>query len=788
MKINEKSWDKNFEKPIYTEWKNSRSYMFDDKKRKIFSIDTPPPYVNTPIHIGHAVVYTLMDMFARFKRMKGYNVLFPLGLDRNGLPIEMEAEKKFNVHLHEVERDKFLEMCKKILEESTSASEDYFLQLGISFNSWEVGDKIGDMYLTDSPEYRALTQATFIELWNKGLIYEDKRINNYCPGCRTTIADAEVDYRDIQSNFVKVKFKVEETGEEITIGTTRPELICTCGMVIFNPADNRYSHLEGKHAITPIFEKTVEIRAHPFADMEKGTGIVMMCSAGDSNDIRFFREMKLEPTIAINEDGTMNSNAGFLEGMNIKGARKKIIDELKNLGLVAGEQQIFHRTPICERSKHEIEFIAMPEYYLRQVMFRKKMKELSKKMNFYSESSRSILLDWIDNITIDWPISRRRYYGTEIPLWRCKACGLQLVPEKGKYYQPWKEPAEKCKCGGELVGDGRVFDTWFDSSISPLYILHWQKNKKFFSMNYPCIIRPQGKEIVRNWLYYTLLKCYLLTGHVPFRDVWIHHHMLDEKGKKMSKSLKNFIMPKDVLDKHGAEPFRLWCALEGNITETDFRCSFERIEGADKTLTKLWNIARFISQFPEAKKSRAITATDRWILAELDSLIKTAEKSYEKYDFHKPATNMRHFLWETFASHYLELVKCRAYNHEGKFSASEQSSAVFTLYHCLNNMLKLMAPIVPFITQKLYDDIWKKNIHNESFPKLLGRKKMMFTTEDISNLNSLIWKEKKERGLSLRAEVSEAMLPKKFKAIEKDIAACHNIKKISYGKNLSVVI
>jgi len=439
-----KAWSKDYEKEIYEKWKKEKRYAFDKKsKKKIYSIDTPPPYVNTPIHIGQATTYVLMDFFARFKRMTGQNVLFPLGLDRNGLPIEMAAEKKFNVKLTSIDRNKAIDYCEEILKESSLESTDTFLKSGISFNSWELGNEPGDVYHTDSPEYRSLTQETFIDMWNKDLIYEDDRANNWCPGCQTTIADAEIEYKDLPAFFNHVKFKVKETGEDIIIATTRPELICTCGMIIFNPKDKRYKHLEGKTAITPIFEQEVLIKSHPAAEMDKGTGIMMMCSFGDVTDIRFFKEQGLEPVIAINKDGTMNKNAGFLEGINAREAQKKIAMELQSRGLLVEQKKLVHRTPVCERSKDTIEFINMKEFYVKQIEFKDKMKELAKKMNFYSPKSRQILIDWINSVNIDWPISRRRYYATEIPLWYDQKNKYIALSPKGKYYKPWKEQPPK---------------------------------------------------------------------------------------------------------------------------------------------------------------------------------------------------------------------------------------------------------------------------------------------------------------------------------------------------------
>ncbi len=805
-RIKSKRWSSQIEDTISNEWKKSWPYGFDEKsKRAVYSIDTPPPYVNTPVHIGQATTYVLMDMFARFRRMTGHNVLFPLGLDRNGLPIEMAAEKKSGKKLTDMPRKDAIELCQKILEEASLASVESFIRLGISFNSWKKGPGIGELYETDSPDYRALTQETFIDMLSKGLIYEDNRVNNFCPGCQTTLADAEVEYENRSGFFYNVRFRVKETGEDLIIATTRPELLCTIGMVIFNPADKRYRHLEGKTAIAPVFEKEIPIKSHPSAEIEKGTGIMMVCSFGDLADIRFFREQNIDPVIAIDKNGRMNSNAGILEGLSVKEARKMIVEELEKTDLIIEKIPTSeHRTPICERSKDAIEFIAMPEFYVKQVEFRNDMKKLAKKLNFFAPKSRQIMLDWIESVSIDWPISRRRFYATEVPLWYCSKCGEKIIPPKGRYYQPWKEepPKEseglkkgKCaKCGSDSFrGEERVFDTWFDSSISPLYILKYRKDPKgFFEKSHPCSLRPQGKEIIRTWLYYTVLKDWLLTGKLIFSDVWINYHILDEKGKKMSKSKGNVIDPKKVLDMFGAEPFRLWAAIEGNLDKTDFRCSFERIQGTGKTLTKLWNVSRFISMFPEPKaKPKKLCALDEWILSETENIVRYSRERYEKYDFHNPAARMKNFIWETFASHYLELVKQRAYNENSKYTKDEQNSALYTLNYVIDRIMLVLAPVLPFLTHSVYTDLRGKDIHSEKFPEAdekLIKADPGFTTKDIISFNSAVWKAKKDKELSLKEPVSSATVPDKLKKIEKDLIPTHGIKNIRYGKKLVVSI
>jgi len=709
----EKNWTIETEKEITSGWKKSELFRFDKKAKKIYSIDTPPPYVNAPIHIGQAVTYCYMDFFARYKRMKGFEIIFPLGLDNNGLPIEMATEKKFGVNPFQIGRDKFIEYCKKLLEQAGVESIDTFEKLGISFTSYKEGNHIGSVYKTDSPEYRKITQATFIDLFKKGLVYEDTRINNWDPKLQTTIADSEIEYKDIPSTFNYIKWKVKETGEEIIIGTTRPELICTCGMIIFNPDDKRYKHLKGKTAISPLFNKEIIIKPHSLADIEKGTGLVMMCSAGDLSDIQFFREQNITPVIAINKDGTMNRDSGFLEGLKVRDARKKIIDKLKEKNLIVKQESITHRTPVSERSGAEIEFIEMEEYYLKQIKFKEEIKKISDKIRFFPEEARKLLIDWIDSISIDWPISRRRFYATPIPIWKSEKGNLVALGKEGKYHEPWKnkpgmdfEVYEDGKKKGlvkdfpkeKWEGETRVFDTWMDSSISELTILKYYEDNSFFKKAYPCSLRPQGKEIVRTWLYYTVLRGYLETKKPCFKDVWIHQHIADEKGYKMSKSKGNVINPQNLLKNYGGEAVRLWAATEGDLSKQDLKCSEERIKAELKTLNKIWNLSKFVILFEKPDKKPKLFPTDSLFIDYINYLTKFCEENYDIYDFYHPAVELRKFVWDIFASNYVEMIKARAYNQEGNFSKEESDSAKWTLHFLLERFLTLLYPINPQIT------------------------------------------------------------------------------------------
>jgi valyl-tRNA synthetase len=777
-KIEEIHWKADIEEEVLKKWEEEKLYSFDLKaSRPVYSIDTPPPYINTPVHIGHAYTYVWMDAIARYRRMKGYNVLFPMGFDRNGLPIEVQAEKEFKMDIRRTSREEFIEKCKELLEKYGNISQYTFKRLGLSVNSWEKKYELGGLYETDDPEYRKLTQETFILLFKKGLVYESERTANYCPDCKTTISDAEVEYREEPTTLYYINFQLKN-GESITIATTRPELLPACKLIIYNPEDERYEGLKGKKAKIPIFNHVVEIIPHPYAKPEFGTGLMMVCSYGDSGDIMILRELEIKPTYVIDEEGRMNENAGPYKGLKVKDAKARIAQDLERLGFLVKKETVIHRIPICWRSKTPIEFIPTKEIYLKQIKFREELLKAVEGMKFFAPRSKNLLIDWINGLKVDWVISRRRYYGTEIPLWYCKNCGHTYVPEPGRYYRPWREnpPIERCpKCDStEFIGEERIFDTWFDSSSSQQYILGYLWNRKFFEENYPCSLRPQGKEIVRNWLYFTFLKSYLLFNKPPFKHVWIHMHVVDEKGIKMSKSLGNVVDPQEVIKRYGAEAFRIWSFLEGDITEGDIRCSYSRIEGNAKFLTKLWNMARFISSFPIVKDEK-LTATDKWIIGELNNLIKRVDRFNEEYSFNRSALTIRDFSWNLFAAHYIEMVKPRAYGTKG-FTEEEQKAAWFTLHMVFRNLLLLLAPLVPFITDHIYRKLYsKRSIHAEEFPKPIEiDEDLTHMTEEITAFNSQIWNFKKLQGKSLRDPI-KIEIPHKLKRFAKDLIAMHHI-------------
>ena len=773
--------------------------LFDarDNEREPFTIDTPPPSPSGRWHIGAVAHYALIDMIARSRRKAGANVLFPWGVDRNGINIELFVERKYDRPLSEWDREEFIRVCQKEIGANTADLENIARRITMSCD-------FANGYRTDSPQYRSVTQRSFIELWNKGQIVEELRPNAYDPSLGTTIADAEIYYEERTTKLLHMGWEVEggESGATLDfqgpllIATTRPELLCACQAVLVHPDDERYLKLHEARAILPLYGRSVPILPHAYADSEFGSGVVMICSFGDTGDVQLFRELGLAPIAAIDLDGRLTREAGpDLEGLTVMEARKRAGELLEKAGAIEKVEDIEQKFPICERSKQPIEIILLKEWYVKQTHVIDELRAMVDLIEFHPAKHRQILLDWLDSVSIHWPISRRRYYHTEIPLWYCAKCKEPHVPRPGPYYRSWIDPApfDRCtKCGhGEFVGEEKVFDTWMDSSNSNNFVIGYGQDPQLMDRLFPCTIRPQGRDIVRTWLYYTLLKSYLLRGGPGFKHVWITGLGMDERGRKMSKSVGNIIDPDEMLDKFGSEAFRFWIASECTIGD-DFRISPERIEGSFKFLQKLFNVSRFCSMFSlnegdasETTKEgeagprplplplpveppTALEPVDKWILAELAALQDKCQEGYAEFNFFVPATAIRSFVWNLFAPHYLELVKSRAYEGD--------EAAIWTLHHCLNTVLHQLAIITPcfahHIASELYGDadiqhsaappatllapaLAPDRSTDDEFKKEV--KGWTALTDRITEFNSQIWKAKKDSGTSLAAPLPEEL-------------------------------
>ncbi|MBV23368.1 MAG: valine--tRNA ligase [Euryarchaeota archaeon] len=816
-KITDKRWSIDLEKRIqeehYGESYNNRYSFNPDSKKEIFVIDTPPPYPSGTWHIGAVAQYSMIDVIARSQRLLGKEVYFPWGVDRNGINIEFTVEKKTGKKMRTFNRGDFIDICRDTIEEYTQAMRETACRVGLSC-SFE------NEYLTDSPEYRSVSQSIFVDLFKQGNIVEDLRPNIYDPVEGTTIADAEVQRISRSTKLCDVIWETED-GDQVIITTTRPELICACGIVLVHPEDSRYTHLIGKEIRLPLAvngrSKKVLISSHHSVKMEFGSGVLMVCSFGDQNDVSVFREFGLEPFVAINLDGEMTEISGPLSGLAVIEARKKAIEILEQENKLSSIKDHEQEIPVSERGNNPVEIILLKEWYVRQTHTLERMNELVSDINFIPPRNKQFLDDWMQNISIDWPISRRRWYHTEVPIWYTEDESKVVVPPSGVYVQPWRDsPPEgsevldretKETLGkyeemkgqlGVLTGEEKVFDTWMDSSNSNLFVSGYGKNQDLFNRAFPTALRPQGKEIVRTWLYYTLLKSTLLLDKPGFANVWIDGLGMDPWGRKMSKSLGNGIDANSVLEcgsggrtgswkikgtdgkqihlkanKIGSECFRLWKACDAQVGD-DFHINPEEIEAKYfGVLTKIFNVARFASQFEVPSnlnsKPNNLEIEDEWILSEFSQMMIKVEESWSKVDIYNASQSIKNFSTGVFPSHWLEMVKSRLYDGD--------EAAAWTLHRIVRDILTSLSPICPFFTHYLSTILYaKSSVDVREFPDIIASKyELLKLTNHVIEFNSEVWKIKKDNGISLNTEISDVKIPEELVILSDSLIRMHRI-------------
>ena len=816
-KITDKRWSIDLEKRIqeehYGETYNSRYSFNPDSKKEIFVIDTPPPYPSGTWHIGAVAQYSMIDVIARSQRLLGKEVYFPWGVDRNGINIEFTVEKKTGKKMRTFERGNFIDICRETIEEYTQAMRETACRVGLSC-SFE------NEYLTDSPEYRSVSQSIFVDLFKQGNIVEDLRPNIYDPVEGTTIADAEVQRISRSTKLCDVIWETED-GENVIITTTRPELICACGIVLVHPEDSRYSHLIGKEIHLPLAvngrSKKVIISSHHSVKMEFGSGVLMVCSFGDQNDVSVFREFGLDPFVAINLKGEMTEISGPLSGLSVIEARKKAIEILEQENKLSSIKDHEQEIPVSERGNNPVEIILLKEWYVKQIHTLERMNELVSEINFIPPRNKQFLDDWMQNISIDWPISRRRWYHTEVPIWYTEDGSKVVVPPSGVYVQPWRDLPpmdsevldretketlgiyEDMKAQlGELTGEEKVFDTWMDSSNSNLFVSGYGKNQELFEKAFPTALRPQGKEIVRTWLYYTLLKSTLLLDKPGFANVWIDGLGMDPWGRKMSKSLGNGIDANSVLEcgsggrtgswkikgtdgkqihlkanKIGSECFRLWKACDAQVGD-DFHINPEEIEAKYfGVLTKIFNVARFASQFevPSDLNSEPnnLEIEDQWILSEFSQMMTKVEESWSKVDIYNAAQSIKNFSTGVFPSHWLEMTKSRLYDGD--------EAAAWTLHRIVRDVLTSLSPICPFFTHYLSTTLYaNSSVDVREFPDIIASKsEFLNLTNHVIEFNSEVWKLKKDNGISLNTEIPNVKIPKELEILSDSLIRMHRI-------------
>ncbi|MDG1546477.1 MAG: class I tRNA ligase family protein [Candidatus Poseidoniaceae archaeon] len=823
----EKRWSIDLEKKIQEahsedEQQYTERYGFNpDSGKEIFVIDTPPPYPSGTWHIGAVAQYSMIDVIARSQRLLGKEVYFPWGVDRNGINIEFVVERNTKRKMKTYDRDEFLSLCKETIEEFTQAMRNTAKRVGLSCD-------FSKEYLTDSPEYRQVTQAIFVELFKKGEIVEDLRPNIYDPVEGTTIADAEVERLSRRTKLIDIKWYTDD-GTEVIISTTRPELICACGVVVVHPDDERYRDLIGKRIKLPIpvngRQTSVEIKTHASVKSEFGSGVLMVCSFGDQNDVAVFRELGLTPFRAIDLDGCMTDIAGPWAGQKVLEARKAVTEYLEENGKIAEIVEREQEIPVSERGKNPVEIILLKEWYVRQTHIQDEMKQHIEEIQFHPSRNKQFLIDWMDNISIDWPISRRRWYHTEIPIWYSEDETKIIVPPSGTYVQPWKDSPpngsrvldretredlgsyqDLQESVGNITGEEKVFDTWMDSSKSNLFVNGYLNHTEVFEKAFPTALRPQGKEIVRTWLYYTLLKSTLLLNKPGFEHVWIDGLGMDPWGRKMSKSLGNGIDADSVLEcgaggktgswkvkgpdktvslranKIGSECFRLWKACDAQVGD-DFHINPEEIEKKYfGVLTKIFNVARFASMFPCPDDLDTVpedlAIEDRWIIAEFQNTMSIVQNSWAGLDIYTATQALKSFATGVLPSHWLEMVKTRLYD--------EDKAAAWTIHRIVRDFLSAFSPICPFFSHHISQTIYSKSaVDVDSFPEVIVAELSVDTiegdnlrklTNSIQEFNSATWNGKKDAGISLNKPISGITIPEELVEFTKILTSMHSLE------------
>ncbi|PIN85995.1 valine--tRNA ligase [Candidatus Woesearchaeota archaeon CG10_big_fil_rev_8_21_14_0_10_44_13] len=772
-------------------WEKEKIYKFDPlSKKKIFSIDTPPPTVSGKMHIGHAFSYSQQDFIARYKRMRGFNVFYPFGTDDNGLATIRLVESMKKVKGTMMGRDEFINLTLEVLSEVRPKYISDWKRIGTSAD-------FSIYYTTIDNHCRKISQKSFIDIYKAGREYRKEAPTLWCPECQTAIAQVEMEDREFESFFNDIVFKLED-GSDLIIATTRPELLPACVAIFAHPDDKRYRKLFGKKAKVPLFNHEVPILPDEKADPEKGTGAVMCCTFGDQTDMEWYYKHKLPLKVAITKDGRMNELAPGYEEKTIKEARKAIIEDLKNHKLLLSQTPIKHAVNVHERCGTPVEILQTNQWFIRYLDLRDKFMEAGNRLNWYPDHMKNRYDNWIKGLQWDWCISRQRHFGIPIPVWYCSKCGEVILPDESQLpVDPVKDkPKKKCKCGSsEFEPESDVLDTWATSSLSPQIAASLFPD--MYDKLYPMDLRPQAHDIITFWLFNTLVKSQMQNNINPWKDVMISGWALDPHGKKMSKSKGNVVEPQAVIAKYGADCLRFWAS--GSKLGEDLPYQEKDLVTGKKMITKLWNASKFammhIADYRCRKMDlKSIRPIDLWVLTKFNNIVKECTEYFDGYEYSKTKAEAEKFFWQILCDNYLEIIKDRIYN-PARYSKEDIESAKFTLYTSLLGVLKLMAPIMPYITESIYHLHFAKlegvkSIHVSKWPEPdpgLIDGKAEKAGDLLVDILAVVRKEKSAKQVSLKTPVKltidiKAEDRKLLEIVLDDLKAASNAQEITFGK------
>jgi valyl-tRNA synthetase len=754
-------------------WQREGIYQFDRASdRPVYAIDTPPATVSGHLHLGHAYSYSHADIIARFWRMNGHNIFYPMGFDDNGLPTERLVEKRLGITAPEVGRQAFIEHCLEVGAEAEEEYQALWQRLGLSID-WRFS------YRSIDTLSRRTSQQSFLDLYRNGLAFQQEAPTIWCPECQTAIAQAELDDLERQTTFYTLAFTLPDD-TTLPIATTRPELLPACVAIFVHPDDTRYSAFIGSAARIPLTDRAVPLLADPLADPEKGTGAVMCCTFGDATDVEWWRTHHLPLRAIIGRDGRLTDDAGNLAGLTSIAARARTIETLRAARLLLSEQTHAQSVRVHERCDTPVEYLVARQWFIRVLEHKEKFLAAGEAIHWHPAHMAARYREWVENLKWDWCISRQRYFGVPFPVWHCNACGAIILAEDADLpIDPTTTaPREACACGArDFTPDSDVMDTWATSSMSPQIVGQWLADPALYQQVFPFALRPQAHEIIRTWAFYTIVKSLYLYDTLPWHEVAISGWGLAPEGSgKISKSRGSgkTMSPDAMIDKYSADAVRYWAASTGFGKDTII--SEERIQAGAKLTTKLWNVARLgervLAGYAPSKAPPALAPADRWLLARLRRVVERVTTLFRAYDYASAKAETESFFWTTLADNYLELAKMRLYGTGDRDGTEDPlaESARFALHTTLVAVLKLFAPFLPFVTDEIYATLFadagdSDSIHRsawptpEALPAGAGVDETAETLGDaLVTIATAVRRYKSENGLSLGRELARLQL------------------------------
>ena len=692
-----KTYDpKSIEDRLYKKWEDNGYFHAEaDRSKKPFTIVMPPPNITGQLHMGHALDNTMQDILTRYKRMQGYNALWQPGTDHASIATEVkviENLKKQGIDKRDLGREGFLEKCWEWRDEYGSRIINQLKKMGSSAD-WE-----RERFTMDKGCSEAVLEV-FVKLYEKGLIYKGSRIVNWCPVCKTSISDAEVEHEEQDGFFWHINYPVVgEEGRFVEIATTRPETLFGDTAVAVNPDDDRYKDIVGKMLKLPMTDREIPVIADAYVDKEFGTGCVKITPAHDPNDFEVGKRHNLEEITVINDDATMNHYAGKYEGMDRYECRKALVEDLEKQGLLVKVEPHSHNVGTHDRCGTTVEPMVKQQWFVKMDELIKPAVEAVKNgdIQLLPKRMEKTYFNWTDNIR-DWCISRQLWWGHRIPAYYCPDCGEMVVA---------KTAPEKCpKCGCDhMEQDPDTLDTWFSSALWPFSTLGWPEKTEDLDYFYPTDVLVTGYDIIFFWVIRMIFSGYEQMGKAPFHTVLFHGLVRDSQGRKMSKSLGNGIDPLEVIDKYGADALRL-TLITGNAPGNDMRFYWERVEASRNFANKVWNASRFIMMNLEGSEIKTpsldeLKPADKWILSKVNTLAKDVTENMDKYEMGIAVQKVYDFIWDEFCDWYIEITKTRTYNKEN--DPASANAAFWTLKTVLTEALKLLHPFMPFITEEIF--------------------------------------------------------------------------------------